>query len=138
MKTSSKILVAAVMIFMSAGIGAQSISKNKILTNKFNPWRVVVNYDADHSRDNYYLLSVNNEEYGKKRDGSYFQTYSFFWNSGGVDRVYRGGKNRPYAGKRRDVYVWVQNRQGGRLPGYKKHYSLRFENVGRQVRACGI
>jgi len=78
MKTSSKILIAVVLVFMSAGAGAQSISKNKRLTNKFNPWQVIVNYDADHSRGNYYLLSVNNEEYGKKRDGSYFQTYSFF------------------------------------------------------------
>jgi len=78
MKTSSKILVAVIVLFMSAGVGAQSISKTKILTNKFYPWQVVVSYEANHSGGNYYLLSVNNEKYGKKGDGSYFHTYSFF------------------------------------------------------------
>jgi len=78
MKTSSKILIAVIMFFMSASAGAQSISKNKMLTGILNPWILSVNYQEDRSSTNYYLLSVGNEEFGKKRNGSYFESYSFF------------------------------------------------------------
>lgn len=80
MKTISKIGMT-VMFFITVGvstINAQNISKNKMLTNRFNPWTVVVNYDEDHSRENYYLISVGNESYHKRKDGSYSETYSFF------------------------------------------------------------
>lgn len=77
MKTISKILATAAMIFIAANVNAQSISKTKVLTGMLNPWGIAVSYKEDPGSTNYYLLSVGNEKYGKKRDGSYFENYSF-------------------------------------------------------------
>jgi len=84
MKTSSKILAVVAMVFIAANSNAQSISKTKVLTGVLNPWRIVVTYKEDPGSTNYYLLSVGNEKYGKKRDGSYFEIYSFFGTAGEI------------------------------------------------------
>lgn len=68
MKTISKILIAVVIAFTFVNVHAQTISKNKMLTNAFNPWKLVVNYSKDPGSTNYYLLSVGNEEFGKKKE----------------------------------------------------------------------
>lgn len=78
MKTISKILIAVVIAFTFVNVHAQTISKNKVLTSAFNPWKLVVNYSEDPGSTNYYLLSVGNEEFGKKKNGSHVETYGFF------------------------------------------------------------
>ena len=78
MKTISKILVVTAMVFIAVTAGAQSIIKTKALTNTLGPWRVIATYREDPGSTNHYLLTVDNERYGKKRDGSYIETYSFF------------------------------------------------------------
>jgi len=57
----------------------ETISKTKALTGVLNLWRVTVTYtyEEDSGGANYYLLSVGNEKYGKRRDGSYIENYSF-------------------------------------------------------------
>jgi len=79
MKTISKILIAVVVsTFTFVNVHAQTISKNKMLTNILDPWALSVTYQADHNDINYYLLSVGNDKYGKKRNGIYIETYRFF------------------------------------------------------------
>ena len=79
MKTISRILVVTAMVFIAMTAGAQSITKTKALTNNvLGPWRVIVSYKEDPGSTNYYLLSVGNEKYGKKRNGVYIETYRFF------------------------------------------------------------
>jgi len=78
MKTISKILAVVTMVFITTNLNAQSISKTKALTSMLNPWKIIVSYREDPGSTNYYLLSAGNEKYGKKRDGSYFETYGFF------------------------------------------------------------
>jgi len=78
MKTISKILIAVVIAFTFVNVNAQTITKNKMLTSVLNPWTLAVNYSEDPGKTNYYLLSVGNEEFGKKKNGKHFETYSFF------------------------------------------------------------
>jgi len=78
MKTISKILAVVAMVFITTNLNAQSITKHKTLTGILNPWMLTVTYKEDASSTNYYLLSMGNEKYGKKGDGSYFENYSFW------------------------------------------------------------
>jgi len=79
MKTSSKILIAVVLVFIGVfAVNAQSIQKSQWLTDILDPWALSVTYQVDHNNINYYLLLVGNDKYGKKRNGSYFENYSFW------------------------------------------------------------
>jgi len=80
MKTISKILIAVVVSTFTSifTVNAQSIQKKQMLTDILDPWALSVTYQADHNDINYYLLSVGNDKYGKKRNGIYIETYRFF------------------------------------------------------------
>jgi len=80
MKTINRIWVVATVLTLTGifTVNAQNIQKHKMLTGALNPWKLSVSYSEDHSKTNRYLLSVGNEEYGKKRDGCYFEDYSFW------------------------------------------------------------
>jgi len=79
MKTSSKILIAVVLVFIGVfAVNAQSIQKSQWLTDILDPWALVVYYQEDPSGTNRYSLLVGNDKYGKKRNGGYFENYSFW------------------------------------------------------------
>lgn len=80
MKIISKILIAVVVLAFTSifAVNAQTIRKSQELTDILDPWALSVYYQEDHNDINRYFLSLGNDKYGKKRNGTYIETY-IFW-----------------------------------------------------------